>query len=102
MTTEEFVALTPEQIEVRFAVYTVGGRQVHVERSLIDGVDTAAVQTWLALNAATAIETKDDGKTSDAGGLLLGRWTWVYRIAHNDGSVTILEATAPTPTRPTS
>ena len=101
MTTDEFVALTPEQIDERFAVHPVDGRQVQVERSLIDEVEPAAVQTWLALNAATAIETKDDGKTSDAGGLLMDRWTWVYRIAHNDGSVTILEAPAPAPTRST-
>jgi hypothetical protein len=92
MTTTDFVALTPEQLQEQFVVYPVGGRQVFVERSLIAGVDTAAVQSWLSLNVATAIEANDDGKTRDAGGLLLDRWTWVYRMARNDGSIVILEA----------
>jgi len=92
MTATDYLALTPEQMEERFSTYSVDGRQVQAEKPLVAGVETGAVEAWLSRNVEAAIEANDDGQERDAGGLLLDRWTWVYRIVHKTGSITILEA----------
>lgn len=94
---DNLVTTNPAEAEQRLQVFTadVGGQavSVNVERSLIpDGIAEQELMRWVQENAAKALAQNHQGHDKDAGGTLGERWTWVYRIAHRDGAVTILDA----------
>jgi hypothetical protein len=91
---QHLIDTAPAELPLRLKQYTTAsGTNVTVERSLIPAtVPEAELAAWIDCNAQQAVARQQDGQDRHAGGELGGRWTWVYRVAHNDGTVTILEA----------
>jgi hypothetical protein len=98
MNTDQFLTLcgedTQKALELIRSFTASNGTKVNVERALIpDGVAEAELTKWIERNVTEAIiQPIADGQDQYPGGVLGGRWTWVYRIVHNDGAVTILQA----------